>query len=49
MTLSGWVVMVLSVGFVTGLTAWCIWRVLRAPEVPEHLHAQPEIDTHDEE
>ncbi|MCX7886483.1 MAG: hypothetical protein N3B01_04380 [Verrucomicrobiae bacterium] len=49
MTLSGWVVMILSVGFVTGLLVWCIWRVLKEPEAPERLHAPEEIDTRDTE
>lgn len=49
MTLSGWVVMILSVGFVTILLGWCIWRVLKEPEAPERIHAPEEIDTHDTE
>jgi len=49
MTLSGWVVMIVSVGAVTGLLAWCIYRVLKEPEAPERLHAPDEIDTHDQE
>ncbi|MCX6998657.1 MAG: hypothetical protein NTV49_16645 [Kiritimatiellaeota bacterium] len=49
MTLSGWMVMLLSVGFVTGLTVWCIYRVMQEPEAPAHMHAQDEIDTHDRE
>ena len=49
MTLSGWVVMLLSVGFVTGLAVWCIYRVMKEPEAPQRLHAQDEIDTHDQE
>jgi hypothetical protein len=31
MTLGGWITMLLSVGFVTGLLAWCMWLVLSAP------------------
>lgn len=27
---SGWVFMLGSWGLITGLTAWCIWRLLRA-------------------
>jgi hypothetical protein len=38
MTLGGWIVMVVSVGSVTGLFAWCIWRVLRDPGQARHLH-----------
>lgn len=42
----GWVIMILSVGFVTGLLAWCIWRVLRESS-PQKLHGQLDVDTHD--
>jgi len=49
MTISGWVVMILSVGFVTGLSVWCVYRVMKEPEAPERMHAQDEIDTHDKE
>jgi hypothetical protein len=28
MTLLGWALLVLSLGFVTGLTTWCFYRVL---------------------
>jgi hypothetical protein len=47
MTMGGWVIMVLSVGFVTGLLAWCIAKVLKAPEAPRKLHSQADIDTHE--
>jgi hypothetical protein len=49
MNLSGWIVMILSVGFVTVLIVWCIRRVLKEPEAPERMHAPDEIDTHDQE
>ena len=49
MTLGGWITMLLSVGFVTGLLAWTVSRVLRTPRPTGHLHARPEIDAeHDE-
>ncbi len=35
----GWFTMVVSVGFVVGLFAWCIWRVLRESST-EKLHSQ---------
>jgi len=38
--------MVLSVGFVTTLFVWCIWRVLT--QKPEHLHGIEDIDTKDQ-
>jgi len=49
MTLSGWIVMSVSIGAVTGLLVWCIRRVLAESEAPDRLHAQTEIDTHDQE
>ena len=47
MITSGWVTMILSVGFVTLLLGWCIYRVVKEPEAPKHMHSQGEIDTHD--
>jgi hypothetical protein len=43
-TIGGWIIMLLSVGFVTGLLAWCISRVLRessAKKVAAPLDIQP--------
>lgn len=37
MTIGGWITMILSVGFVTLLFGWCIWRVLRGPRDPREL------------
>lgn len=31
MTLGGWIFLLLSVGFVWGLAAWCFYKVLRLP------------------
>ena len=47
MTPAGWIVMILSVGFVLGLTTFCFHRVLRTSKATEHMHAPLEIDTHD--
>ena len=47
MILAGWIVMILSVGFVLSLTVFCFYRVLRTPKTTEHMHAPLEIDTHD--
>ncbi len=47
LTLGGWITMILSVGFVTGLLAWCISRVLRKPEAANHMHSQLDIDPGD--
>jgi nitrate reductase NapE component len=35
MTTSALLFMVLSVAFVTGLCAWCYWKVLTTPPPPE--------------
>jgi hypothetical protein len=47
MTLAGWLLMIGSVGFVLGLTAFCFLRVVRTPAPGEHLHAPLDIDTKD--
>ncbi len=49
MTMGGWLVMAVSVGFVTTLFGWCILKVLSIPQATEHLKAQPDIDTRDQE
>ncbi|HEX2973068.1 MAG TPA: hypothetical protein VHP11_12090 [Tepidisphaeraceae bacterium] len=46
LTLGGWIVMLLSVGFVTTLLGWCIRRVMRE-STPDKLHSQVDVDTHD--
>lgn len=46
-TLAGWILMLGSVGFVLGLTAFCFYRVMRTPEPKEHMHAPLDIDTHE--
>lgn len=49
MTPGGWIVMLLSVGAVTFAFAWCIWKVLTAPDETERLHGfdahTPDEDT----
>ena len=30
----GWIFMIASLSFVWGLTIWCFYRVLNAPEAP---------------
>ncbi len=42
MTLIGWIMMICSLTFVVGLTAWCYWRVLSLP--PED--SKPAKDFH---
>jgi len=38
MTIGGWITMLLSVGFVTGLLSWCIYKVLTTPGEEEKIH-----------
>lgn len=46
LTTGGWVTMILSVGFVVCLFAWCIWRVLtEKPEPKGHIHGIEDIET----
>lgn len=47
MTIGGWITMILSVGFVTLLLGWCLWKVLTTPEATRHLHGELDIDTQD--
>jgi hypothetical protein len=46
----GWLMLICSVGTVTMLFGWCLWRVLfRSPaDTPEHLHGGLDIDTKDD-
>ena len=43
MTVLGWVFLVSSLSAVWGLTGWCFYRVLTAPEPPpeetQHFHS----------
>jgi hypothetical protein len=41
MTPGGWITMILSVGFVTGLLAWCLLRLLRRSGTGELAHVEP--------
>ncbi len=47
MTLGGWIVMLLAVTGITGLLVWCVTKVIRIPDAPEHLHSQVDIDPGD--
>ncbi|MGB0744405.1 MAG: hypothetical protein ACPGSB_07745 [Opitutales bacterium] len=38
MTALGWLIMFISVGTVTALLAWCVYKVLTIPEEAEHIH-----------
>jgi hypothetical protein len=48
MTLGGWINMFLSVGFVTSLFGWCIYRILKSPKDRPPVHAQTTIDPRDQ-
>ena len=47
MTWGGWFVMIASVGGVTGLLAWCVYKVMATADSTEHLRSQAEIETPD--
>lgn len=49
MSLWGWIVMGLSVGSVSVLFAWCLYKVLSTPGETEHIHGfDPDTpDQHD--
>ena len=49
MTIGGWVMMIISVGFVLCLTTFCFYRVLFTPKSTAHMHAPLDIDTHDKD
>lgn len=47
MTIGGWIIMALSVGSVTGLFAWCLYKVFTTPGESEKIHGF-EFETPDE-
>lgn len=47
MNSGGWTILILSVGTVSLLFAWCIYKVLSTPGETEHMHGF-EIETPDE-
>ncbi len=49
MTPAGWIIMILATGGMTGLLAWCIYKVLATPGSTEHLHSQADIEMPDVE
>jgi hypothetical protein len=50
MTIGGWITMICSVGFVTGLFAYCVWRVLCCHQPDHELgHIEPVHDDQVEE
>lgn len=38
MTIGGWTMLIITVGFFTALNFWCIRKVLATPDVEEHIH-----------
>ncbi len=45
MTPGGWISLILSVGSVTGLLVWCVWKVLTTQEPGHDLgHIEPVHD-----
>ena len=49
MTTPGWILMIVSMGFVVGLFLFCFYRVLTTPETEEHMHGPLDIDPGDAE
>ena len=49
MTIGGWIIMTLAVSGMTGLLAWCVYKVVSTPGSSGHIHAQTDIDPHDTE
>jgi hypothetical protein len=49
MTTPGWIMMLLSIGFVIGLLLFCLYRVTTTPKSEEHMHGPLDIDTGDQE
>ena len=48
MTLYGWISLIVACGGFTALLAWCIYKVIATPDSTKHLHAQTDIDPHDQ-
>jgi len=49
MNLGGWIIMAISVGGMTALLGWCIYKVIATPGSSEHVHSQVDIDPHDQD
>ena len=47
MTPTGWLIMIVATGGMTGLLLWCVYKVLTTPGSTEHLHSQADIETPD--
>ena len=44
MSLYGWTILILCVGFTTGSLVWCLARVLRNQGKQNRLRATPDLD-----
>ncbi len=49
LTISGTIVMLVTVGLVLALSAYCMWHILLEKRPKEHDHTPLDIDTHDVE
>jgi len=49
MTTGGWIIMTLAVTGMTSLLVWCVYKVISTPGSSEYIHAQTDIDPHDQE
>ena len=49
MTTGGWMIMILAVLGITSLLCWCIYKGVTTPGSSEHIHAQTDIDPHDQD
>ena len=47
MSAGGWTLMIFSVGLVTCLLGWCVYKVVATPGSTEHLHTQADIEPPD--
>ena len=49
MNAGGWVMMLASVGGITTLLSWCIYKVIATPGASGHVHSQADIKPKDRE
>ena len=49
MTGGGWTMMLLSVGGISLLLGWCVYKVIATPGASAHMHSQADIKPHDRE
>ncbi len=47
MTVAGWIILLVTVGGMTAMLAWCITKVVTTPGATEHMHSQADIHTPD--